>query len=241
MHIERILIVEDHLITAEFMKKVVATSLSPHRIDSAHTYKKALRLISTEDYDLALVDIGLPDGNGLDIIELLSSKENTFTVVTTIFDSDEYVFDALKVGASGYLVKGHNEDEMKEYLLGILKGKPPLSPSIAMSILDYFHRSPKRGERIQSNSEHSASEKHNSLSELENKPLKQKIFASLTKRETEVLQLIAKGCHVKNVSEMLDISPATVSSHIKKTYRKLNIHNRAEATAAAISLDLYRP
>ena len=134
--------------------------------------------------------------------------------ITYIFDDNEHLFDCLSMGAQGYLLKGHQQEEIVEFLQGILDGRPPLSPSIAQEILKHFHRV--------------------TLPE-------DKQASSLTDRELEVLQLIAKGCHVKEVAEMLRIANSTVSAHIKKIYQKLDIHNRAEATAAAVNLNLISP
>jgi DNA-binding NarL/FixJ family response regulator len=97
-------------------------------------------------------------------------------------------------------------------------GKPPLSPGVAQSVLTYFRETRVKPEAI---------------TELDH--------IHLSQRETEILTLIAKGYQVKEVSQLLDISGNTVAFHIKKIYKKLNIHNRAEATAAAVNMNLYNP
>lgn len=214
--IDKVLIVEDHEEAAAVLQQVVKTVFDSSAILCVASLGEGLKAIKEKQFDLALIDLGLPDGNGIDLIKALSNSPKTFVVVTTIFDDDEHLFESLKAGAQGYLLKGHQQDEIADFLQGILNGRPPLSPSIAQAILGHFHivTSPNENEEEPS---------------------------SLTDRESEVLQLIAKGCHVKEVAGMLEIANSTVSAHIKKIYQKLNIHNRAEATAAAVNLNLYNP
>jgi DNA-binding NarL/FixJ family response regulator len=140
------------------------------------------------------------------------------SVVTTIFDDDKHLFEALQAGASGYLLKGHSPQELAIYLHEAVAGKPPLSPGVAQSVLTYFREKNAQPELNQ---------------ELED--------ADLSEREAEILTFIAKGYQVKEVSCLLDISANTVAFHIKRIYKKLNINNRAQATAAAVNLNLYKP
>lgn len=211
--IDRVLIVEDHEETAKVLQKVVSKCFTSANITCSSNLQEGRSALQKARFDLALIDLGLPDGNGLELIREIADKSPTFIVVTTIFDDEEHLFESLKSGAHGYLLKGHQEDEITDFLRGILDGRPPLSPSIAYAVLKHF-RVMKDNKQGKSN---------------------------LTERETEVLQLIAKGCHVTEVSEMLEIASSTVSAHVKKIYQKLDIHNRAEATAAAVNLNLYNP
>jgi DNA-binding NarL/FixJ family response regulator len=211
---DKVLIVEDHEDVASVLQDVVKTAFDSTTILWVDSLAEGMEAIKETQFDLALIDLGLPDGSGMDLIRELGTTKQTFVVVTTIFDDNEHLFECLSLGAQGYLLKGHQQAEIVEFLQGILNGKPPLSPSIAQEILKHFHNvTPREDEQS----------------------------TALTGRESEVLQLIAKGCHVKEVAEMLRIANSTVSAHIKKIYQKLDIHNRAEATAAAVNLNLYNP
>jgi DNA-binding NarL/FixJ family response regulator len=163
--------------------------------------------------DLALIDLGLPDGSGLRVIEALQrGASDTLCVVSTVFDDDAHVFPALRAGAQGYVLKDLASAELVRMLRGILDGQPPLSPSIARRLLRQFH-SPARAQP-EATSE------------------------SLTARETEVLQLIAKGYTVQQTAAALGLSPHTASGYVKDIYRKLSINSRAEATLEAARLGL---
>jgi DNA-binding NarL/FixJ family response regulator len=211
---DRVLILEDHEEVAISLEGAVKTAFNSSTIVRAVTLADARKAVSEQHFDLALIDLGLPDGSGMELIKELAVSGNTFMVVTTIFDDNEHLFDCLSMGAQGYLLKGHQEEEIVEFLQGILSGRPPLSPSIAQAILEHFHK---------------------------DSPPEDMEVSTLTGREVEVLQLIARGCQVREVAELLHIANSTVSAHIKKIYQKLDIHNRAEATAAAVNLNLYNP
>lgn len=218
--IKSVLIVEDHKVAAQTLYEVVSGAFGDPSIDVAHTFAEGLKLLRTNTYSIALLDLGLPDGNGLDLIRYAAeNRRSTLIVVTTIFDDEEHLFDALRLGANGYLLKGHSPAELGDYLTEAVAGRPALSPRIAQSMLGFFRET----EAADTNAED------------------EKLLEQLTNREKEILSLIAKGCGVKEVGDLLEISSNTVSHHIKNLYSKLNVHNRAEATAAAVQLNIFNP
>lgn len=163
--------------------------------------------------DLALIDLGLPDGSGLRIIESLQrGPSRTLCVVSTVFDDDAHVFPALRAGAEGYVLKDLPAQALTRMLRGILDGQPPLSPSIARRLLRQFQ-----------------------LPSTASQPAPSE---ALTTREAEVLQLIAKGYTVQQTAAALGLSPHTASGYVKDIYRKLSINSRAEATLEAARLGL---
>jgi two-component system, NarL family, nitrate/nitrite response regulator NarL len=164
-------------------------------------------------FDIALIDIGLPDGNGIELIGMIRERDpGCICIVTTIYDDDAHLFEAIQAGAEGYLLKFHETERMVELLRRIRDGEPPLSPAIARRMLAAL-----RGRA----------------------PLPSVASgAELTPRETEVLGLLGRGFQLSQVADSLDISQNTASSHVKSIYRKLHISNRAEAARAAIERGL---
>lgn len=159
--------------------------------------------------DIALIDLGLPDGSGVELIaELNRRAPQTLCVVASIFDDNEHLFPALRAGAQGYLLKDQPLTQIVELLKGIAAGSPPLSPAIARKLLGHFQPTPQP--------------------ELE----------QLTERETEVLRYIAKGMTLPETARILGISAHTISGYVKNIYRKLNISSRAEAAMTARNLGL---
>lgn len=163
--------------------------------------------------DLAMIDIGLPDGNGIALIRRISLRcPATLPVVVTIFDDDATLFDALAAGARGYVLKGVQSKSLIEQLRRIERGEPPISPQIAHRILAYFRSKPATSpSTLPMPDEHE----------------------QLTQREVEILGLLGKGLTATDIGGVLGITRNTCSTHIKSIYRKLGISNRAEAALEA--------
>ena len=182
----------------------------------------ALGLVSAIKFDLALVDLGLPDGSGVDVVAALREHQpETQSVVVTIHDDDEHLFPALQAGAFGYILKEQARELIIEQLQRISQGEPPLSPSIARRVMAYFAAKSKP----QPMSASSAAVPH----------------VSLTDRETEVLLRVAKGYTLPEIGVQLTLSRHTIADYVKQIYRKLNVSSRAEAALEAQRLGLFRP
>lgn len=162
---------------------------------------------------IALVDLGLPDGSGTQLIEVLHRRDaGTLCIVATVFDDDAHLFPALRAGAQGYVLKDQDRAALAGMLRGIAGGQPPLSASVARRLLRHFQPAPVADED-----------------------------APLTPRETEVLRLTAKGLTLNEVAEALGISRHTVSGYLKDIYRKLSVGTRAEAALEAARRGLVAP
>lgn len=181
-------------------------------IDGAGSLAEArAQLAAGLEADIALVDLGLPDGSGVEFIEALKRvRPNVLAVVASIYDDDAHVFPALRAGAGGYLLKDQPIHILVQALQGIAGGQPPLSPAIARRMLGFFQPAePVRPELPQ-----------------------------LTEREIEVLRLIAKGMTQSECARLLGLSAHTVIGYVKDIYRKLDVCSRAEAALVARDLGL---
>lgn len=172
----------------------------------------ALELLSRQVFDLALIDLALPDGCGTAVVQALAQRASPcMIVVASLFDDDEHLFPALRAGAQGYLLKDQPFEQLVQQLQGIGAGQPPLSPSVARRLLAHFRPFPEAGGP----------------------------GTELTPREREVLTLLARGISSAKIGQALGISRHTVGDHVKNLYRKLNISSRAQAALQAQSLGLY--
>lgn len=206
----RVLIVEDVAETRRWLAGIVAEAFPGAQIVTAETLRMARGLLQ-QPCDLALIDLGLPDGSGLDLLhQIRNSGAPTICVVTTVMGDDASVVGALSAGAMGYLLKENPAGILVRQLAQIHIGSPALSPSIARRIMDHF-----------------------SLTGPAHVP-----ECQLTDRETEVLALIARGLRNAEVAETLGLAQTTVASYIKSVYRKLGISSRAEASWHATRLGL---
>lgn len=164
--------------------------------------------------ELALIDLGLPDGSGIELIEQLRAGGPCLCVVATVFDDDAHLFPALRAGARGYVLKDLSQQDLAAMLRGIADGQPPLSPSIARRLLRHF-------------------------GPVATQPSVEPVH--LTAREKDVLQLIGKGLTVAEAASALSLSRHTCAGYVKDIYRKLSVGSRAEAALAATRLGLVGP
>ena len=202
---QHVLVVEDHPELREWLTSLLQEAFPGAQIAGVGTVEAARRVASAQVVNLALVDISLPDGSGIDFVAQMSeTSPSTYCVMVTIYDDDRHLFPALQAGARGYLLKEQPREKLLSQLQGILRGEPPLSPAIARRVLAHFPR-----ERPGPDD------------------------SDLSEREREVLTLVAKGYNRTDVARMLDISVHTAAAHLKNVYRKLNVSTRAEATLAA--------
>lgn len=204
------LILDDIPDSQIWLSQALTSAFPGIQLSTADSLKEArVRLTSHPAPDLALIDLGLPDGSGTELIaELNRNSPQTLCIVASIFDDDQHLFPALRAGAQGYLLKDQPLPQIIDLLKGIVEGRPPLSPAVARKMLGYF------------------------------KPGPQPEHEHLTERETEVLRCIAKGLTLPETARLLSLSPHTVSGYVKDIYRKLNVSSRAEAALSARNMGL---
>ena len=213
-----ILLLEDLPEIRAWMKALVTTVFPDALISEAARVHDALALVSAVKFDLALVDLGLPDGSGVDVVSALrETQPDAQSVVVTIHDDDDHLFPALQAGAFGYLLKEQARELIAEQLKRMSAGEPPLSPSIARRVISHFASQSRQQERPQ------------------NIP-----HVVLTERESEVLLRVAKGYTLPEIGVQLGLSRHTIADYVKQIYRKLNVSSRAEAAHEAQRLGLFR-
>ncbi|ULQ46105.1 response regulator transcription factor [Flagellatimonas centrodinii] len=208
------LIVEDLPAPAQWLGQMLAEAFPEIAVAITGSLAEARRQLDVRLPDIALIDLGLPDGYGVDLIrELHQTHPACHCVVTTIYADDRHLFPALRAGASGYLLKDQPRERVLKSLRGIAAGEPPLSPAIAQRLLRVF------------GDEGGADESG----------------AKLSPRERETLTLIAKGFRLPEVAAQLGVTRNTAAGFIKTVYRKLNVTSRAEATLQAARMGLVNP
>ena len=211
-----ILLLEDLPEIRAWMRNLVLQVFPGATISESARVHDAIDLVGAVKFDLALIDLGLPDGSGVDVVTRLRDiQPETQSVVVTIHDDDEHLFPALQAGAFGYILKEQARELITEQLQRISQGEPPLSPSIARRVMAYFANKAKP--RVDANL----------------------INVSLTDRESEVLLRVAKGYTLPEIGVQLGLSRHTIADYVKQIYRKLNVSSRAEAALEAQRLGLF--
>lgn len=210
IQIHRVFLVEDDNGTLQRLAEVVREEPELELVGMAMNYSEASEWLKHNDLDVLLTDLGLPDGNGKQLIEQVrADHEAAEIMVVSRFGDENSVVEAIKAGAGGYLLKDESSEHIADSIRQLLQGGSPISPAIARYILDYF----KNDE---------VAESHEVADELDPD-------AQLTPKEKMVLQYISRGYSNKEIARSLEISPHTVASHIKRIYRKLEVNSRNEA------------
>ncbi|WP_092943038.1 response regulator transcription factor [Roseateles sp. YR242] len=246
----RVLIVEDE---PEFLRRFSEAVLADEALSlmaAVSSAAAALAVIAATPPDVVLLDLGLPDRNGIDVIREVASRwPECEVLVVTMFGDDDHVFEALAAGASGYLLKDFRVERIAASIHDLRAGGAPITPSIARRVLARM-RAPPAASPSGSPIGASTGSAVAPGSTAEDALIASTRAASntgvealgtdslLTPREIELLKLTAKGLSFDTVAELLGISPHTVVAHVKKIYRKLAVHSRSEAVYEATQMGL---
>lgn len=198
-------IVDDNIELTKNLCSILETEPGIKLIATYHSAESAMKGVADKPCDILLVDINLPGADGIELIEYLVDKGvSTQFMVFTVHEGNEYLFKALKAGASGYVLKGASAVQIISYIRLLHDGGSPMTPSIARKVISFFQDKPFNNDTD-----------------------------DLTKREIEILKLLDQGFTYIEVAEDLSISRNTVHTHIKHIYEKLQASGKADALRKA--------
>jgi DNA-binding NarL/FixJ family response regulator len=210
-----VLLVEDDALTRARLARAIAEHPELELAGEAGSCREARARLASSVPEVLLVDLGLPDGSGVDLIrEVKERAATTEAMVITIFGDERHVVAAIEAGATGYVLKDGSNEYIGESILELLNGGSPISPAIARHLLRRFRDAP---------APHPAAD-----------------VPTLTEREHEVLELLVKGFTFAETGNLLDISAHTVTTHVKHIYEKLGVRSRAEAVYEALQLGIVK-
>lgn len=208
-----VVIVEDEHETRQRLVRVIEQSQSLRCVAACGDVSSGRRALIQHAPDIIMVDINLPDGSGIELIELIGEKKlDTRAIVITVFEDDRHIMHAISAGATGYVLKDDPSISIEQAIHMILDGGAPISPTVARHILDRFKES--KNEMPASGS-----------------PEK---IQSLTPREREILILVSDGFTDQEIAYKVNISYHTVTTHVKHIYQKLCVNTRVDAAREAI-------
>jgi DNA-binding NarL/FixJ family response regulator len=214
----RILIVDDHALVRRGMGHVVRESFSDADVVEAANAAEALAVMSSEEVDIALVDVRMPDSDGLELLHDMKAQWPDMPVIMlTSFDHAHYVRRALAEGAAGYMLKDATPEDLEQAIkVAISGGGNVLSPRVIQNLFEAM-------ESGSADSNGDGGRRPN---------------ASLTQRETDILALLAEGKSNRDISRALYLSEKTVKAHLAAIFRKLGVVNRTQAAMAAVSMGI---
>lgn len=205
----RVIICDDQAIIRDGLALLLNLEKDIEVVGLAQDGAAALDLAIQQQPDLVLMDLKMPGMNGIEATRQIRTRFPTMRVlVLTTYDDDEWVFDAIRAGAAGYLLKDMPRDEVIKAVRGTVAGKTFIDPTVAGKLLDQV-----------------AGAAHQPAS---------LITATLTRRETEVLRLLAQGCTNTEIATRLHLSEGTVRNHLSAIFAKLHVTDRTQAAIIAI-------
>ncbi len=197
-------IVEDDRAARENWVKILNAHPKLACAAACATGEEAFKLLPDCRPDVVLMDINLPGMTGIQCTALIKKAlPNTLILMVTAFSNNDYIFEALQAGASGYLLKSKSSEEVVHSILDVMEGGAPMTGQIARRVIEVFRKPASQG-----------------LAE-----------AELTTRENEILQWIAKGLSNKEIAAKIETTVYTVRKHVEHIYEKLHVHCRTEAAA----------
>lgn len=211
-----ILIVEDDSMMQLRLSRVLAgVGYQDEALTIAGSVADANKVLALQPFALILIDIGLPDGSGIDLITTLHQQDQALPIlVITTWSTEEVIVRALQAGATGYLLKDRDDAEIAMSIRSALRGGAPIDPFVARHILQLVSLPSPGGAEP-------------GVATMPEKD------GGLSRRETEILIMVSKGLTNREISELLTLSRLTVDCHIRNIYKKLAVHSRTQAVFEA--------
>ncbi len=211
----RVLVADDHLIFRDGLRALLSSVPDAELVGEAATGEEAVALASSLQPDLVLMDLQMPDLNGIEATRrILRDSPHIRVLVVTMFEDDSSVLAAMRAGARGFLLKGATHSEMARAIRAVGEGEAIFSPAIAARLMEYF-----------------ASFRPAAMPQ---------VFPELSDREREVLDLIAQGHKNPDIAMRLVLSPKTVRNHVTNILSKIQVADRSEAMIRAREAGLGR-
>jgi DNA-binding NarL/FixJ family response regulator len=203
----KVMLVDDHAVLKDGIRSFLDREKDIEVVGEATSGQEAIEEIQRLNPDVILMDINLPDKNGIEVTEIVKSRcPECKVLMLTMFDHDEYLMSSIRAGADGYLLKDAPSDQVVEAIRTVFKGDSIIHPSLTKKLMHYHQK--------RSNSQSSESE--------------------LSEREKEVLGYLAQGLSNKDIAEQLFISDKTVKIHVSKILKKFDVKSRSQAVIYAV-------
>ncbi|MFI0355243.1 response regulator [Actinomadura sp. 9N407] len=211
----RVLLADDQPLVRAGLRALLESEPDIAPVGEAADGHEAVRMAAEMRPDVVLMDIRMPGMDGLTATRRIGTAARVLIVTT--FDLDEYLYEALRAGASGFLVKDAEPAEIRHAVRVAARGDALLSPGVTRRLIEEFATRPVSG------------------------GLDDGRLAPLTRREREVLAKVAEGCPNERIGTLLSMSPATVKTHVNRMMAKLDVHDRAQLVVIAYETGLVRP
>ena len=203
----KVLVVDDQIVVCEGLRVVLNANPHIEVVDVAHNGAEAVEKVAALRPDLVLMDLKMPEMNGIQATRIITTRHPDLPVlILTTYDDDEWVLEAVRAGAKGYLLKDTDRHDLVAAIEGTIAGKTHIDPAVAEKLFTFI----RVGE-----------------------PLNEEMVSELSERELKVLQLLANGLTNAAIADRLHLAEGTVRNHVSNILAKLGVTDRAQATAFA--------
>lgn len=211
----KVVLADDHAIVRDGIKQLLETEEYIQIVGEASSGKEAIECVEEHQPDILIMDISMPEMTGIEATdELIKRKSETKVLILSMYDKEEYVLKAVKLGAFGYLMKDTSKDKFVKAIKTVQNGQKYFSSEISNIIVNEY------------------------LSNMQTGGTAKKSKSLLTKREAEILSLVTKGYNNKKIADSFDLSIRTVETHRLNIMKKLNVNNAAEMVRVALEREL---
>ena len=217
----RVLLVDDQPLFRRALATLISAQFDMTVVGEGESGRDALEKVRALHPDLVVMDVNMPGTSGVDGVQAIRSAGFTLPIVMlTVSEDDDDLFSAIKAGANGYLLKNVRPEDLFESLRGVMRGEAPIAPAVAGKLLEALRTGgvPTRGSAAAPTGD-----------------------AVLTRRESEILQLVASGLSNKEIASELTITEGTVKNHVHNALEKLHLTNRVQAAAYAVRQGFANP
>jgi len=211
----RVLVVDDQPLFRKALAGLITAQMDMTVVGEAAHGIEALERVRTLAPDVVVMDVNMPVSGGVEGVRAIRAAGfATKIVMLTISEDDDDLFDAIRAGANGYLLKNIRPEDLFDDLRGVMRGEAPIAPTIASRLLDALREEPARPRAPSVPGEGES---------------------ALTRRETEILELVARGLSNKEIANQLTITEGTVKNHVHNSLEKLHLTNRTQAAAYTVA------
>jgi NarL family two-component system response regulator LiaR len=212
----RVLIADDHRLFRRGLRQVCETEGGFEVVGEAEDGRRAIELAQSLEPDVILMDIEMPLVDGVEATRVITSESPAVRVIAlTVYQEDKHVFEAIRAGAQGYLLKDVEEHTLVEAVRTVHRGEALIDSHVAVSVLDEFRR----------------------VSQLESEIARAQVLEEMTQLtdvEMEILRLLAQGADNRTIADQLSLAEKTVSNRLSDIYQKLHVNNRTQAALYAL-------
>jgi DNA-binding NarL/FixJ family response regulator len=234
----RLIIADDHALVREGLRTMLADAPDLEVIAEARDGYQALDLCRRLRPDLVLMDVRMPGMNGLAATRAVKAEcPKTAVLIVTTHESADYLLEAIKGGAAGYVLKEATKAELLQAVRAVLAGDSPLNPNLAMQLLRRLAREAGETARHEEAAGHPDSAARHTTTPAAEAPLE----SPLTPRELDVVRALCEGATNRQIAQKLHLSLSTVKGHLERITDKLEVSDRTQAAVRAIELGLVRP